>query len=1416
MGKQLKKGRAPPGGNQFSKKVAKQSAETVMEQRCCVHFDKCVDLNKLLKKMKACKEIKCGECKEGVDMKRRSEGKVSSFSCDAAKRAVWLCLECGRYCCGGVGLPTEPQSHVMHHIKMTCHRLVIQCENTRLRWCFACQSLLPFEKEVNGERKDLLLEAVKLIKERSSKICSGEAEAEEDSRSSSSISGEIRGSGYGVRGLVNLGNTCFFNSVLQNLLSLDRLRDRLFKEDQSCGGPLVSSLKKLFTEATSEAGLFNSVINPWDFFGSLCSKAPQFRGYQQHDSHELLRCLLDGLSMEESSLRKKHDADESEKPTLVDYVFGGEVSSTISCLECGHSSKVYEPFLDLSLPVPSKKQTLSQEKRSKLSPPTKVLENVADSKDSSEPVSTMTFDNNQVPEIIVTQKDMEEVGSFLCESFGIEVSHNETDLVSQGGVSDNEDRSAKRKDKEPIMQCSKDTALNGIDEAQVWGYPDLEQSSSSANPLADEEVPLLVVDSQVMNMPYKDDKAVAEGKGAKQACSIVRQTFESSTETLMHDNDRSAKPDKEAMQCSKDTASSEISAEIDEAQVWGYPDIGHSFSFAKPCADEEVPLLVADSQGGVSVNDEGSAKQKDKEAIMQCSKDTASSEIDEAQVWGYPANPLANEELPLLVVDSQVMNMPYKDDISYDDKTAAEGKGEKQACSIVRQTFESSTETLMHDNDGSAKPDKEDAQAMQCSKETASSEISEEIDIGHSSSSAKPCADEEVPLLVADSQVLYMPYKDDKTVAEDKGETSSSYVSGHHDQTVDYVDFSWFFKEPDVSCDDKTVRECEDEVSSSLVSSHHGKTVDYAVLNEPDVSCNDKTVKEREGEVTSSLVSSHHGKTVDYAVLNEPDVSCGDKTVKECEGEAPSSFVSSHHGQKIDNADYYWFFEEPEVSKGPAFGPPTKAEVSEAGFMGVSCNSDAEVVLDDSDSPVSVDTCLAMFTKPEILSEDNAWHCENCSKNLKLQRLREKRERFGYGWVYDNGFDECRDDIFNQSFIDFNNWDTIYDDEAVDSEEVVVRRAAIKRVQVNKAPPVLTIHLKRFSQDAQGRLSKLRGHVAFSEFIDLGLYMDMDSRQDEEDQPVYMLAGLVEHSGTMRRGHYVAYIRGDDKERRDSSVWYRASDSFVRQLYFVVCNMFWYFNIRLDLVKDYLSAYLTIADEKCTGSNWGVTCCFNLSVISQIGEFDICTASVFSFDSNHVSWGVSSLISQDMLKQKFIVNDKAVFCAEITGVVPLFLNVIINTFSPTMGTAERVKLMKVPRNNSRFTWKITQFSSFSGESHSSYEFTCGPRRWYLEMYPKGYLEGKGNSLSLFLHASDFVSKAPVEATSAIYKLRVLDQHKRNHHEINTAHRFTSNTRWGFNKFLELEELHKASNGFLVNDAIYIGVEFLSMATREYL
>ena len=129
-------------------------------------------------------------------------------------------------------------------------------------------------------------------------------------------------------------------------------------------------------------GLRNA-INPKPFLGCVCAKAPQFRGYQQHDSHELLRCLLDGLYTEEWVLKKhinasKNDAFMANQDlTFVDAVFGGQISSTLCCKECGHSSTVYEPFLDLSLSVPTKKtpskkaQTVSRVKKIKL-PPTKV------------------------------------------------------------------------------------------------------------------------------------------------------------------------------------------------------------------------------------------------------------------------------------------------------------------------------------------------------------------------------------------------------------------------------------------------------------------------------------------------------------------------------------------------------------------------------------------------------------------------------------------------------------------------------------------------------------------------------------------------------------------------------------------------------------------------------------------------------------------------------------------------------------------------------------------------------------------------------------------------------------------------------------------------------------------------------------
>jgi ubiquitin carboxyl-terminal hydrolase 16/45 len=314
------------------------------------------------------------------------------------------------------------------------------------------------------------------------------------------------------------------------------------------------------------------------------------------------------------------------------------------------------------------------------------------------------------------------------------------------------------------------------------------------------------------------------------------------------------------------------------------------------------------------------------------------------------------------------------------------------------------------------------------------------------------------------------------------------------------------------------------------------------------------------------------------------------------EGEASSSTVGC--GQ--DDFDVFGnLFDEPEVVTGPSPRPSTGEEGKETSF--VASESDPDEV-DDTNSPVSVESCLAHFIKPELLANENAWHCENCSKSLLRLTLEARKQakaatkalingcqirdqtvslssntadirnfgneninsntgcnHFGENLVLDDrkvncssqnctSIDNARSDKLNpvvcqqlegnsemtgalpteSNILHCNNTCSIEsissqaidssaegpssagcasenapqtssellddcdasEDEEVNSKRVKVKSNATKRVLINRAPPILTIHLKRFSQDARGRLSKLNGHVSFREKIELRPYMD--------------------------------------------------------------------------------------------------------------------------------------------------------------------------------------------------------------------------------------------------------------------------------------------------------------------------------------
>ncbi len=114
------------------------------------------------------------------------------------------------------------------------------------------------------------------------------------------------------KGLKNLGNTCFFNSVMQNLANSRLLRLHLCSlEGTFSGKRLTNAFLEFLVNMHTKSG--QPSYSPSRLFQEVCNKAPRFKGFQQQDSHELLHYLLDGVNDEELIRTKNAKAKLSEK-----------------------------------------------------------------------------------------------------------------------------------------------------------------------------------------------------------------------------------------------------------------------------------------------------------------------------------------------------------------------------------------------------------------------------------------------------------------------------------------------------------------------------------------------------------------------------------------------------------------------------------------------------------------------------------------------------------------------------------------------------------------------------------------------------------------------------------------------------------------------------------------------------------------------------------------------------------------------------------------------------------------------------------------------------------------------------------------------------------------------------------------------
>lgn len=99
------------------------------------------------------------------------------------------------------------------------------------------------------------------------------------------------------------------------------------------------------------------------------------------------------------------------------------------------------------------------------------------------------------------------------------------------------------------------------------------------------------------------------------------------------------------------------------------------------------------------------------------------------------------------------------------------------------------------------------------------------------------------------------------------------------------------------------------------------------------------------------------------------------------------------------------------------------------------------------------------------------------------------------------------------------------------------RRA--REFQINAAPAVLFVHLKRFEANMYGVVSKNSSRLALEETIDLGAYLSKAAMQKSGAGLKYRLASVVAHKGSLKQGHYITYGRDLEGE-----IW-RFDDEYV-------------------------------------------------------------------------------------------------------------------------------------------------------------------------------------------------------------------------------------------------------------------------------
>ena len=183
-------------------------------------------------------------------------------------------------------------------------------------------------------------------------------------------------------GLYNLGNTCYMNSCLQNLIHCKFFIKKLVKINErkkiTNNTPITSEFFYLCHKISNKN---EEIGNPTAFKKIFSMKHKEYKGHSQLDSQEFCRILLEDMNYELNEVKNKSEYKElstdgktkkqcdkefdslfkSRENSIIIDTFYGQIINIFTC-KCNYETYSFQKVLDLPLLLPDGDKPISLNK----------------------------------------------------------------------------------------------------------------------------------------------------------------------------------------------------------------------------------------------------------------------------------------------------------------------------------------------------------------------------------------------------------------------------------------------------------------------------------------------------------------------------------------------------------------------------------------------------------------------------------------------------------------------------------------------------------------------------------------------------------------------------------------------------------------------------------------------------------------------------------------------------------------------------------------------------------------------------------------------------------------------------------------------------------------------------------------------